>query len=137
MRYAIVNPKGQVIHIQVVGSSTEWPLPSGHRLVPCSDDVGIGYSFDGKEFVATTSKKAIMSFHLYRSAYPILMSLFGISYVILMAGLVMFLIQAVSGHANPWKTVCLVGFMGTWFFPALIIALGVLTAKTEPHYETT
>jgi hypothetical protein len=129
MRYAIVNSKGQVVQVLVREEQTAWLPPLGHKVVPCPDEVGIGYSYDGKVFVATAPKRALLNRQVYQAAYPVLMVLFGISYLTLMVGLGMLLYQVVTDTETLWKSVALVGFMGTWFFPALIIGLGILSAQ--------
>ena len=131
MRYAIVDSKGQVVQVLVREEQTAWLPPLGHEAVPCPDEVGIGYSYDGKVFVATAPKRALLSRRVYQAAYPVLMVLFALSYLTLMLGLGMLLYQVVTDNPTSWKSIALIGFMGTWFFPALIIGLGILSAQPE------
>lgn len=134
MRYAIVDSKGQVVQVVVRDEQTTWLPPMGHEAVPCPDTVGIGYSYDGKVFAAITPKRALLSRQIYQAAYPVLMVLFAISYLTLMVGLAMLLYQIITEDPTSWKSISLVGFMGTWFFPALIIGLGILSA--QPNLRT-
>lgn len=135
MRYAIVDSKGQVVQVVVRKEQSTWLPPLGHEVVPCPDSVGIGYSYDGKVFVATAPKRALLSRQVYQMAYPVLMVLFAISYLTLMLGLGMLLYQVVSDNPTPWKDLALAGFMGTCFFPALIIGLGILSAQPDLKSE--